>query len=179
VSAAALAAPRSETLGQMLRAATRDQHDRVDAAFGAFDLTTVDGLRGFLRAQARILPEVERVLAPAELLPAWTGRTAALLQDLADLGEAPPQTLPFPLPAGPAGRWGALYVLEGSRLGGAMLRRSLPAGAPTTFFDARHGPGRWQAFLARLDATGSSPAWRTAALSGALATFAAFTAAAT
>ncbi|MDF8335238.1 biliverdin-producing heme oxygenase [Novosphingobium cyanobacteriorum] len=177
-AAAALAAPQAQTLGQMLRTATRSQHDEVDAAFGSFDLTTMDGLRRFLLAQARVLPEVERVLAPAELLPAWTGRTCALHQDLMALGQAPPQTLPFTLPAGPAARWGALYVLEGSRLGGAMLRRHLPEGAPSAFFDARHAPGRWQAFLGRLDASGCSPSWRTGALSGAHATFAAFTSAA-
>lgn len=135
-----------------LRAATRVDHEQVDAAYGRFALDTRDGYRDFLTAHARILPLAERLIDPGALVEAWQGRTEALRDDLAALGGENPPELGFTLPPGEAARWGALYVIEGSRLGGAVLARAVPEGLPAAYLNARHGPGAWRDLLARLDA---------------------------
>ena len=80
-----------------------------------------------------------------------------------------------------AGRWGALYVIEGSRLGGQLLARSVPTGLPVAYLSSRHRPGEWRALLAAIEARGSEggEAWRAAAVAGAQATFALYGEAAT
>jgi heme oxygenase len=166
-----------------LRAATRADHDAVDAEFGGFALTTRDGYRAFLSAHARILPLAERLIRPGELVADWHGRTAALLADLAALDGAVPDELDFALPAGPQGeseaaRWGALYVLEGSRLGGAVLAKQVSEGLPAAYLGARHPQGAWRALLERLDAADEGPDWRDQAVAGAKALFGAYRAAA-
>ena len=42
-----------------LRSATGGDHDRVDTAYGDFDLTAPDSYRAFLHAHARALPAAE------------------------------------------------------------------------------------------------------------------------
>lgn len=162
-------------LGAWLRTATRPDHARVDAAFGHHDLATRTGYTAFLTAHARVLPAIEARLRPAELIPGWQGRAGALAEDLATLGTALPAPSPIAIPSGEAARWGALYVLEGSRLGGAVLTKSVPAAFPRAFLAATHAPGQWRALLARLD---SLTLDRDATLAGARATFAAFVTAA-
>lgn len=157
-----------------LRAETRSDHDRVDAAFSRFDLTRRDGYARFLVAQARVLPAVEALLDPGGLMPGWRGRTAALRQDLRDLAIAPPASITPLIPDGHAARWGALYVLEGSRLGGAVLARRVPDGLPAAFLGAAHRPGAWRDLLARLDALELSGPELVQAVAGAKAVFAAF-----
>lgn len=163
-----------------LREETRIDHEAVDRAFGLLGLDDRARYGRFLRAHARILPAAEAAVDPAALLPGWQGRTAALGEDLAALGIAMPDTLPFPLCADDAVRWGAIYVIEGSRLGGAMLARSVPAGLPAAYLSARHGPGGWRNIQAALDgaADGEDAAWRARAIAAARATFAAYRAAA-
>lgn len=173
---AALArAPEPHTpLSLRLRAETRPDHDRVDAAFGGFGLSDREGYTRFLLAQARVLPDLEAMLRPAELVPGWRGRSGALLADLASLGQEAPPSIAVPIPGGAAGRWGALYVLEGSRLGGAVLVKRVPPGVPTAFLASTHPQGAWRDLLARLDAASDGPAWELDAIRGAQATFAAF-----
>jgi heme oxygenase len=159
---------------QSLRAATASDHDRVDATFGSFALDDVAGYRRFLLAHGRALPAVEAALERAGYdLPAWRTRTAALAADLAALGEIMPPPLDFTV-ANEAESWGALYVIEGSRLGGQVLARSVPAGRPAAYLSARHLSGEWRALLAGLDsrAAAGDDDWRRAATAGARATFA-------
>lgn len=108
-------------------------------------------------------------LAFAQTLPP---RTPLLEHDLADLGEAMPATLPFATLDEP-GSWGALYVVEGSRLGGVMLARSVGPDLPARYLDAAHLPGQWRVIREAIDTAGAnaSPAWRQALLAGAAATF--------
>ncbi len=140
-----------ETATTALRAATAPDHQAVDAAYGGFALGTREGYRGFLTAHARILPLAERLLDPGALVPGWVGRTDALLADLAALDAPVPAPLDFRPVDGEAARWGAIYVIEGSRLGGAFLARSVPPELPSAYLGARHGPGAWKALLGRLD----------------------------
>lgn len=160
------------TAAAQLRTRTAPLHDAVDAVFGGFRLDDADSYRACLVAHARALPAVEAALARHPTLPHWHPRTALLAQDLAALGTAMPRPLPF-APDDAAAAWGALYVVEGSRLGGAMLARQVGAGLPRAYLAAAHGAGEWRALRAAIDAEGArrGGAWLDAAVAGAAATF--------
>lgn len=170
-----------------LRAATAADHAHVDARFGALRLDDAAEYRVMLQAHARALPAVEAALAEgagAATLPDWRPRALSLAADLTDLEVVPSPPLPFAefdtSERGDGARWGALYVLEGSRLGGQLLARGVAADLPHRYLSARHLPGEWRALLAAFDAraAAASPAWREGALEGARATFALYATAA-
>jgi len=147
---------RETTVRWKLRAATADAHERVDRVFSAFDLSTREGYGAFLQAQAQALLPLERALdagaGPALALD-WPDRRrgTALLADLANLGlDVPSGETVAPI-GDEAEALGTLYVLEGSRLGGILLKRSLPEGFPAAFL-AEAPSHRWQALLAGLEA---------------------------
>ena len=166
-----------------LRHATSSDHERVDAAFSRFDLASRDGYGAFLVAQAAAHLPVEAALDEAgvvRILPDWPQRRRGerLRADLAAMGLAEPaadtgiQALPAAL-ADEAGMLGAVYVLEGSRLGGALLRRSVPDGLPVTFLDAGDS-ATWRTLLATLDERLCSEQDRAHAVSAAARVFAVF-----
>lgn len=159
---------------QRLRARTAPAHDAVDAAFGAHDLAEPGSYRAFLLAHALALPAAEAALATHPDLPPWRERTSLLAADLADLGAAMPEPLAFALPGAAGAAWGALYVTEGSRLGGVMLARGVPEALPSRYLAARHGSGEWRALLHAIEAEGAKngAAWIDAAVAGAEACFA-------
>ncbi|MFD0934978.1 biliverdin-producing heme oxygenase, partial [Methylobacterium trifolii] len=110
-------------------------------------------------------------------------RLDALAADLRHLGlpEDSLAALPRPDPvflAGPAAAMGALYVLEGSTLGGQVIGRHIAAqhgitGDGLAYYRA-HGPrtgAMWAAFRARLDASSDEPAGEEAVTESAIATF--------
>ena len=153
------------TARQTLRAATAADHERVDALFSAFDLQTREGYRAFLTAQAEPLLSTEAELEGvgiAALVPDWPERRRGLflIEDLAELCSCESRS-----PAAPNGSsglllsqehtdaalLGALYVLEGSRLGGKLLARSVPAHLPKRFLAPPQKPGAWAKLLEMLD----------------------------
>jgi heme oxygenase len=140
-----------------LRAATADCHKRVDAAFSRFDLGTEDGYRRFLLAQAGGFLPVESALdeAGAEtVLSDWPQRRRGVLlrADLAALAVTVPEPFPgLPIVSGKAPMLGAIYVLEGSRLGGAVLKKAVPSHFPRRFLEARQAAGSWRKLLQTLD----------------------------
>ena len=143
------------TARMSLREATRAEHAAVDAVYSAFDLSTLSGYGRFLRAQSSCVASLEAALAePAQaLLGDWPARIRAplLAADLADMGlaVAPPITAPD-LPDD-AAVLGAVYVLEGSRFGGAVLARRLAPDAPARFLMAPTEPNSWRSFMSSLD----------------------------
>lgn len=164
----------ADTARMMLRAATAAHHDRVDAVFSRADLTDRDGYGRFMLAQAAAHLPVERALTAAgaaDVLPDWAERQRAplILADLAALGLTPPDSpdsdvaLTFDTPAE---MLGGIYVLEGSRLGGTLLERSVPEGFPTAFLGAGDS-AMWRRLLAALDAQLDSTAKRQAAVAAA------------
>ena len=163
-----------------LRSLTQPLHDRVDAAFGGRSLADPAGYRRFLHAHALALPAAEAVMAGAAGLPAWRPRTPLLAADLADLGGAVPASLPFAPPVGEAAAWGVFYVVEGSRLGGAMLARQVPAGLPQRYLTAAHLAGEWRTQRGAIDAASEAggTGWAEAAAAGAEACFALYSRAA-
>ena len=147
------------SLRQRLREFGAGLHQEVDDAFSALSLETVEGYRRFLQAHAAALFCLEKTLEQngvEQLLDDWPQRrrSNALRADLLELGCAPV--------APPASRttvsvgwcWGALYVLEGSRLGGQLLARRLQAaqpGAPMNYLGHATVAGLWPAFLQQLE----------------------------
>lgn len=154
-----------------LREATRANHDRVDAAYSRFVLGDAASFGDFLTAHAAALIPLEEWIDPASLFPDITPRGSALRADLDTLGREMPTPLTVEWPRTDATRWGALYVVEGSRLGGRMLARSLPDGFPRAYLDAPFQSQTWRALLAALDERGASDAWAREALDSAMRTF--------
>ena len=139
-----------------LRAATSTDHDRVDRLFSQFDLASAEGYRLFLAAQATAHLPIEEALNKSDasrIVPDWPARRRGHLleADLAELGLSVPPPVDSPTLADAEAVLGAVYVLEGSRLGGALLKRAIPAGAPSSFLGADQPPGAWRKLLALLD----------------------------
>lgn len=159
----------------VLQAATHDHHDRVDRVFSHARLDERGSYGAFLRAQAAAHLPVEAALAAggvAGLIPDWSARRRGdlLRDDLEALG------LDVPVPAGSmvfesdAALLGGVYVLEGSRLGGAMLKRSVPADFPTRFLGGVDSAA-WRSLLRMLDVELDDALKRSAAVAAACTVF--------
>lgn len=147
------------SLRSALRAQTADCHAEVDALFGKFILSDIRDYKAFLRAHARAVPSVESALEQSDiirLLPDWPERrrSSLLLADMAVLNEPTPPFLPQPELRDEASLWGAVYVLEGSKLGGAVLARAVPDHLPSNYLSPQGPKGSMRAFMERLDANG-------------------------
>lgn len=160
---------------QALREATMTSHERVDALFADFALDTPQDYAAFLSAHGRALSALEPAARPDQI------RMPLLAQDLAALDAPLPPPLPLDVQGSDGFRWGMLYALEGSRLGGAFLARRVGAGLPHAYLSAAHGKGEWLAFQRALDgaAAEGGEGWLEDAVQGALAAFALFATAAT
>jgi heme oxygenase len=186
----------------VLREATRALHDAVESAALPRRLmsgrVTLDDYRAFLQAH-RPITEAWASRCPAAVRRASgcdpESRLRALHADLAALAGAPSEGAPPPVaqaqdaasflwPDDAAEWWGALYVVEGSRLGGRVvarhLRERLGRAAPPAFAyldgDAAGNAAAWPVTIRRLQAA-LPPPRHAAAVRGALATFQRFHAA--
>ena len=147
-------------LRQALRAGTRDAHARLDSALPSLAFSEPQLYAAFLRWHAAILPPCENALEQAgitRLIPDWAERrrTPALMADLRALGAACPPPAAVELPAQDAALIGTAYVLEGSRLGGAALARTVPAPlrpAATAYLEHGAGARLWPRFVEIIDA---------------------------
>lgn len=178
-----------------LRAATADQHARLDAALplARTDATLADYLLhlravgAWLQALTPSLQALDATGAPALTLDDATrlqtlhsdlrdGNDTAALQPSAATQAALDAALAAHPEAADAVRWGFAYVVEGSQLGGQVLYRALSAPlAPHPLRYLRgHADGtgaRWKAFMATLRAQVQGPAAVQAACTGAQAAF--------
>jgi heme oxygenase len=166
-----------------LRQATREAHATVDEAFGRFDLGNATSYCDFLIAHARVVPAVEAWLdahQPDDMQP-WTEvrRGPALLADLAALGIEAPAPISFDMPADIASVCGVTYVLEGSRMGGALLARRVATDLPSAYLGAPSQVALWRAFFAGLDQHLATPEAVENACAAALHIFRIFKAAGT
>lgn len=169
-------------LRERLRDATAAAHRELDAQLSSFDLTVLAGYRRFLQASAGALLPLEAALVEArvaDLFPDWPERTrsAAITADLGRLGSAVQSTVSVP-PLTSSGMLGAMYVLEGSRLGAKFLLRELAEATDPRIAQATsylsHGAGKrlWQSFLSRLESEESCD--EVEAIAAARIAFAAF-----
>ena len=167
---------RYRLIHQYLREQTAPDHAAVDRAFAAFDLADRDAYGRLLLAHASVTPVVEAALARGSTLPAWRPRSMLVFADLDALRIAPPRPLSFGPIKSRAAHLGALYVLEGSRLGGKLLSGRVSAGLPVTYLSDGHLPGEWRKFLQRLDeaAQRSEAVWRDDLVDGARQVFKAY-----
>ena len=173
------------SLRWVLRAATQGVHDRLHrhAGFAAIQDTTI-GLADYQNLVVRLYGFYVPFEAAAAIGP---DRSKWLAGDLEALGlKRPLHALPrcphVPRLDNAHLKLGALYVAEGSALGGRDLARSLDRllGKDVTegrqFFVGR-GPGTgeaWKGYLAQLSAAPSRPSARAEIIKGAVETFAAF-----
>lgn len=169
---------------QRLRVATRTEHDRLEARADLLrQVATLAGRRSVVQRFWRLHAEVEAAVTP--WLRDLDGldfharrRTARLAADLAVLGiDAPTEGADPPKVSSVGEALGLLYVLEGSTLGGRVIRRSLTEQGSDmrglSFLDPygeRTGE-RWRAFLAVLDRALRTPEAVEAAVRGAVAGF--------
>jgi heme oxygenase len=171
-------------LRDQLRRATAFAHRNLDERFGNFGLTSLDGYRRFLETTAAALMPLERALerdGVADIVSDWTQRSrrADLDRDLQCIdGVAEP--LPDLEPFSRNEVLGAVYVLEGSRLGAKYILRSISAAKEPLIAAAtdylRHGSGQplWRTFLTRLESEPVTPRDEAEIIAGAHRAFAAF-----
>lgn len=167
-----------ESARHSLRSATAAAHDAVDRAFGAFDLADRQRYADFLTAQAAAFLPVEAAIdrsAPLRVLPDWPERrrSDSLRDDLTRLGvvaSAQAEMRPFDTPEA---LLGAIYVLEGSRLGGRMLARGVPDAFPQSFLSAGN-PALWRSLLAVVELNLVTGEQRATAITAARDVFALF-----
>lgn len=164
---------------QALRAATRAAHDAVDRRFAGLSLDRPADYGRFLLAHAAAFLPAEQALTDAgagSLIDDWDQlrRSPALHADLDALGLRPPPPAEPPAYADEAAVLGGAYVIEGSRLGGALLRRQVAPGLPRAFLDSVQPPARWRRLLALLDRALADRAAIARATEAALGTFALF-----
>jgi heme oxygenase len=138
-----------------LRDATSRWHARVDAIYSKANLADRSGYGRFLSAQAAAHIPVEKGLESsgiATILTDWPSRrrSALIREDLDMLGLPLPSLEPEPYLKGVPALLGAAYVLEGSRLGGTVLKRSVAAGLPTLFLSTNR-PTAWRDLIAIID----------------------------
>ncbi|RYZ21147.1 MAG: hypothetical protein EOO16_14150 [Chitinophagaceae bacterium] len=157
-------------LPTLIKSATEKNHLELEAAIApVWERLSEPGVYArLLSAFYGFFAPVEKRIEehfPTDALPDFAERRKAswILSDLRALGvhDTPAQSSFLPTIADADSAWGALYVLEGSTLGGrhicGIIRKALPD-APLRFFEgygADTGP-RWVAFRSALEAWGDS-----------------------
>lgn len=172
-----------------LRAATAPEHAGLERDLDwRARVATLPGYRDLLARLHGFHAAYEPAIGLALADEAFLGgrrRLARLDADLRHLGLAEPAIAALPRPepirlAGPAAATGALYVLEGSTLGGQVIGRHIGSVHGLTeeglAYYRAHGPATgtmWAAFRARLTLFEDDAAGEAALIEAAIATFAA------
>lgn len=164
-----------------LRDRTREGHDRLDAAVGAF--ATLEEYRHYIARIGSFRVTMDAALLQATWPDEWRWRPTrvadSLMDDAIDLKLPPAGQLKVGLDlADESALLGTLYVIEGSTLGARVLRqRALALGLDETF-GARHlalmsnDIAKWQSFLVLLDSAADFDVERAAASANAVFAFA-------
>lgn len=137
-----------------LKEATDEVHRELDNRLSRLDLSKRDDYRKFLDFHAKVLPALESSLDQgglSDLVEGWENsrRTTAIERDLAVLGRRMPAAVPVPKLNGTAELLGTAYVVEGSRLGGRVLRKQVGDGLPADFLS--DADSCWPKVVAALD----------------------------
>jgi heme oxygenase len=182
--------PQTVAVRATLRTETAQAHRRLDSLAARFDLCSDKGCSDFLRASAAALIPVEHALermGVAQFLEDWPARAraGAILADLEALGVTVSSgASPVSLPSSRSGLFGALYVLEGSRLGARALLKQLEAAGDRVRSNLRYlehgndkqggGADLWRTFAARLEGAVTDAPGLEAAVAGAHTVFGVF-----
>ncbi|SLJ96424.1 heme oxygenase [Novosphingobium mathurense] len=169
-----------------LRAATAQAHAQLDGAFGSLDLSDKDGLTRFLSAHAiglgPLFP-VFRNFVENQLGMDCPDYPLMLSEDLRSLGDDPdelPQLAVDPALQGPSAQVGVGYVVAGSRLGMAVLRRQgywgeqSTSDTPGRYMDDESGHAVWKTLMPWLKGRTFDQGERKAVTAAALAAFSSF-----
>jgi heme oxygenase len=139
-----------------LRSATSGDHRSVDRMMTDIDLSGREGYRRFLSIHYAALQLFE---------PDWRDQDSddfhamvhCLRDDLGTLDGPSATGQPAERPVLNAGnRVGIAYVIRGSRLGSAILRRRVPIGFAASYFDFSPATS-WTQFLEQLDQYAAAP----------------------
>ena len=168
----------------IIRNATATSHRRLDEAMARLDLSVPLYYESFLRSQAEALFSIEAHLETANIadhIPDWNARarTQALKADLAALHI---DCTPLPSPDFPsvAAMFGAVYVLEASRMGERVMLARLAEHPDSDCMNAtaylRHGFGKrlWPSFITLLENHPAPRADTAGVVAGAATAFAMF-----
>jgi heme oxygenase len=177
-----------------LRAATRTEHDAIEASLGLLraSLTVhryhkiVERFYGYYAPLEAALAHARAAVAPHLDLPD-SGRTALLARDLEALDGRPAADLPrcsfLPALETRGAVIGCMYVLEGATLGGQLVTRHVMAtlglapdrGCAFFFGDGDRTAARWKSFSRLLsEFSGAQPTSHVDAIVAAVATFRTF-----
>ena len=167
-----------------LRQATHARHAALDALLRESELTRHAGYVRYLRMN-EACAAIEPALTQAgihRLLPDWDQRQRrfALARDLKSMGLSPGPVAVPELAPDTGTLFGWSYVLEGSRLGAAMIARMIEAegdpGPRAAMEFLRHGAGMplWAGFRSALSRIDRDPDAIGNACAAALAAFACF-----
>lgn len=170
------------TAHQRLRDATREDHQRLEDRVALLQrIVTPRGRRGLVEDFAGFHADAEAAVAP--WLSGVPGldfearrRSTSLANDLVTVGGAAPPAQAIRI-RGVGEALGLMYVLEGSTLGGRVIRKQVTAQggdmAGLSFLDP-YGEAvgeRWRSFLAVLDDQARTAADTEAMVNGAVAGF--------
>jgi len=166
-----------------LRDATHVEHQRLEDRLDIFSrIATATARRDLASRFFRFHAGAEAGLAPhladiEGLDFAARRRTPRLLADLAALGAAVPDDIAPVACESRGAALGFFYVLEGSTLGGRVIRRRMEERGEgmvgLSFLDpyGERGGERWRAFLEVLEREAQTPGFERDAVAGALAGF--------
>ena len=166
-----------------LRAATAEAHAALEAVpinrrlFAEdFSRSELAELLGRMASAYRPL-EASLTKSPPEEWRDYRRRLPLLMEGIASLGGCPSfAEMEIPALDDEPARWGALYVIEGSTMGGRMIHRQLAARHPAEVlsFFVPHGDlagERWRHFLAGMETALASPDALGKAVMSAICTF--------
>jgi heme oxygenase len=172
-SASPTAKAVSGVVHRALRIATRDDHARIDRALLAFDLSLAHDYRIFLNIHFAALSALQadwRLQDGAD----FARMMRCVQDDLRILGceTTAPSTPPGTSESLSKGL-GIAYVIRGSRLGAAVLRRGVIGRLPTSYLDFVPALS-WRDFLTQLETIADDPNARDDAVRAARSAFNAF-----
>lgn len=153
-----------------LRAATRGAHASIDRMLLPLNLSQAEDYRLFLEIHSAALVRLQADWRPRDA-PDFAQMLQSLQADLQTLGcptTAPPR-LSHTMTATFVGL-GIGYVLRGSRLGAAVLRRGVARGLPTAYLDFVPTVS-WASFLLELESIANDPSGRAQVTRAAQSTF--------
>ncbi|MGE3334113.1 MAG: biliverdin-producing heme oxygenase [Rhodospirillaceae bacterium] len=155
-----------------VRTATAIDHKRTEESFAVALSRLPSSYGAYLRIHAAAFPAVGRALSAELDWSPWQDRWNDLQDDLRSLGLQAPTAHDVARAASPAEALGMVYVLEGSRMGSAIILKSIPDALPAAYLRGAINVEPWRRLREML--TQADPRESRGVIAGARAAFAAF-----